>query len=364
MKFLFDATVLQQSATGIAKATMGLYEACLLEESEIEVTAFHRRPLACSLPANIHSVQYGTYFPEFIWRKVILPKYISDHKPMIVHFPWNGNIPKKFINTIIITTLHDVLPLNIPNYFKTDIAKERYRKRVQTDIDRTDLLITDSEYSKKEIMNNFKITNEPLVLHHGPTIRKKRERILELNNRSGDYFLYVGGYDPRKGIEKLIKIFINLHGEKKITSKLILTGSQEYFSQEFKFLIDKGYSLKIIEEKGYVSDNVLADLYSGAKALVYPSKYEGFGLPPLEAMALGCPVITTRYTSIPEICGDAALYINPDNDNSFAEGLISLENDSNLRHELKVKGMKQAAKFSWDTSAKKFLNEIQKFKEK
>ena len=356
MKFLFDATVMQQPATGVAKATLGLYNACFKQMSDIEVIALHRRKLHQPLPSYFRSTQYDQYLPDVLWRGISIPKYIYKYKPTFVHFPWNGNVPKIYTNTFVITTIHDVLPLIIPKYFKTKKAEEIYRKRVQTDINRSDLLITVSEFSKKELINNFQMEKEPLVLYHGPTIKKGH--VFESESESNNYFLYVGGYDSRKGIEELVKIFIKLHSQKRLSSKLVLTGHKIYFSRELKNLIDKGRSLGIIHEKGYVSDEMLAILYSGAKALVYPSKYEGFGLPPLDAMALGCPVITTRYTSIPEVCGDSAFYIEPDNEKNFAEGLIALENDSDLCKRLQTNGIKQVNFFSWDKSAKIFCKNL------
>lgn len=360
MKIMFDASVMQYPATGVAKTLFCLYNSSLSLMPSLKVSALHRQPLMYSLPSNIQSVQLGTYIPGRYWRGLGIPISILYHQPDIIHFPWNGNVPRLFSNTIVVTTIHDVLPLIIPNYFHSELDEKAYRDRIQNDIDRTHLLITDSEFSKQEIMKNFIVKAEPLVLYHGPTIQLDRQFINLKQKKVDDYFLYVGGYDQRKGIESLLKVFISLHKKKLLSSKLILTGTKHYFSTGFKQLIDEGHSLKILEEMGYVSDTVLSGLLSNAKALVYPSKYEGFGLPPLEAMALGCPVITTRYTSIPEICGDAAYYIEPDNEENFAEGLIALEDDSELRSRLTIKGKKQATKFSWDISAKKFLEEITK----
>lgn len=364
MRILFDATVMQQPSTGIARATLGLYEGCLSLEPSIEITALHQEPLLGALPPKIQSARFGTHVPKFLWRRLLLPRYVSRQQHNIIHFPWNGNVPKAFSNATVVTTLHDILPLIIPGYFNSEQAEQKYRKRIQSDIDRTHILLTVSEYSKKQIMDNFIVRHEPVVIHHGPTIKVDNKQPDLDSNKVGNYFLYVGGYDSRKGIEKLLTVFINLHREKMLSSRLILTGSKNYFSERFKRLIDEGHQLGIVEGMGYVSDTVLVDLFSKAKALVYPSKYEGFGLPPLEAMSLGCPVITTRYTSIPEICGDAAYYVEPDNEKDFAEGLIALENNQEMRRELKIKGKKQAAKFSWRVSAGIFLDEVTKISRK
>lgn len=358
MKIIIDATVMQLPATGVAKATLGLYSACFKQFPSLQVSALHRRPLKCIIPENFHAEHRGRYLPRGVWRTFFLPAYVTVKQPDFVHFPWNGNVPKGLSNTKVISTLNDVLPLAIPGYFKSMQDEKAYRRRVQADLDRTDVLITISEYSKNEMLSNFSVKNEPVVIPLGPTLQREHGKPCQDIQQSGDYFVYVGGYDARKGIDKLIKIFISLHREKIITSRLVLSGSKNYFSPAFKRLVDEGVQLGIIEEKGYVSDDELARLLMNSIALVYPSRYEGFGLPPLEAMALGCPVMTTRCTAIPEVCGDAAYYINPDDDNSFAEGIVALINDNELRQRLIEDGLKQASKFTWELAANIFHSSL------
>jgi glycosyltransferase involved in cell wall biosynthesis len=123
-------------------------------------------------------------------------------------------------------------------------------------------------------------------------------------------------------------------------------------------LIKEATQLGIIEEKGYVTDDMLIALIKNSIALVYPSKYEGFGLPPLEAMSLGCPIITSRQTSLPEICGAAAYYIDPDNEYEFAKAIIELENNADLRNRLSELGLNQSKRYSWYSSAKLFFKHI------
>ena len=357
MKLYFDATILQQPATGIAKATLGLYEACASLMPSLEIAALHRQQLECPLSNRIQSIQFGADLPEVLWRQISLPMYSLNHPPKHIHFPWNGYIPHFFSDTTIISTIHDVLPLIIPGYFKSKIGEKNYRKRIQRDINRSDIIITDSNYSRKQIMENFETNNPPIVIYPATNLSKSNV-ILEPEKDYGEYFLYVGGYNPRKGLDILLRTFIKLNQNKELSSKLILTGQKNYFSIEFKKLVEKGKNLGFVQELGYVSDNQLAGLYSNAKALVYPSRYEGFGLPPLEAMTLGCPVITTKCTSIPEICGDAACYVELEDDIDLANKLIAMENSDENVNKLKKLGKERAAKFSWTESAKIFLDSI------
>lgn len=354
MKIFFEGTVLQIPATGISKTLLNLYETSFKISPSIEVTALHNKPLKYSLPPEIQSFQLGSGIPRNLWMSLCLPFYVRTKKPDIIHFPWNGGVPRFLDGINVITTIYDVLPLIIPNFFKSKRQENQYRDNIQKSIDRSNLILTISEFSKQEIINNFEVNNEVTVLPPGPTVKSKS---YENNFPKFEYFLYVGGYDRRKGIENLLKVFLKLIREKKLHNKLILTGSRNYFSKSFKDLVKKGVRSGFVEEWGYVSEETLSNLYSNATALIYPSKYEGFGLPPLEAMKLGCPVITTKCTAIPEVCGSAAYYINGIED--LSEALLRLENDMKLREKLISKGKIQATKFSWESSAKLFLDKIE-----
>ncbi len=293
MNIVLDATVFEEPITGIAKVTLFLYRHCLRLMPSLVVTGLHRRPLKTAIDPAIRPAAAGTFLPKAAWRKVVLPVMLFLRRDSLAHFPSNGDIPSLVKNRTVITTLHDVLPLTIPDYFTSSGELEAYRRGKQADIFRSDLLITDSMFSKQEILKHFIVRKEPYVIYPGCTLEIGR-RELHLGAEWGDeFFLYVGGYDPRKGIEQLLTVFLDLHREKKLLSKLVLTGSPNYFSSRLKNLIQEGTQSGFVEEKGYVSDDILAGLYERAKALIYPSKYEGFGLPALEAMQLGCPVATT-----------------------------------------------------------------------
>jgi glycosyltransferase involved in cell wall biosynthesis len=360
MRITVDGTVFQQPITGIAKGTRALYQNSIELMQSLDVVVVHKKPLMCTFVPKIRSTQVAKAVPTILWRSLALPVYVSRLKPAFLHFPWNGFVPKHISGTRVITTLHDVLPLTMPKYFTSKKAEAAYRQRVQNDIDRSDLLLTISEFSKEEILRNFKVNAEPVVIHYAPTLDASSRLPASPEGNNHDYFLYVGGYDKRKGIESLLRVFTKLHNEGKLRSKLLLTGSRRYYSQELKRLIAEGLRIKAISELGYVPDAVLSELYAKAKALIYPSKFEGFGLPPLEAMAAGCPVLTTKCTSIPEICGDAVYYTDPDNEEAFASSIIDLHNDQELRDKLARRGLKQAAKFSWDGASRVFLDELLK----
>lgn len=360
MKVLLDAAVLESPATGIAKSTLGLYRACLHAAPALRVTALHRRPLAAPLPAAFTSLRRGSRLPRVLWRRSVLPLVVLGERAGVVHFPWNGDVPWLPSGTTVVTTLHDVLPLAIPGHFTDAAAERRYRKRLQRDLDRTHLVVTVSEYSKREITRHFVVRSDPLVLPNAPAqdlspAPGAAGRTASVPPRPWRYFLYVGGYDRRKNLEALLRVLIGLRSDRRVEGRLVLVGARRHVSDELTRLVAKGTAMGAVEELGYVSDAVLADLFRHAIALVYPSAYEGFGLPLLEAMSLGCPVITTRRTAIPEVCGEAAYYFDPDDEASLGEGLTALERDERLRARLVHEGARQASKFSWDEASRKFL---------
>ena len=356
MNILVDGTVFEQPHTGIAKAAIGLYRACTSLDPSVRVEFMHRRLLHGSLPDGVSGVRMWSVLPPPLWRRLALPVKAWKRRPAVVHFPWNGVVPRLPGEATVVTTLHDVLPLEIPGYFTSADAEASYRRSKQRDIQRTHLLITDSEYSKRAIMSQFEVTREPVVIHLASSLPAGAPGG---GQAEGKYFLYVGGYDPRKGLDALIKCFLALWRGKRLAGRLVLIGERRYHSEAFRRLVSEGVAAGGVEELGYVPDADMAARYSGATALLYPSKYEGFGLPPLEAMTQGCPVLITRCSSLPEICGDAASYVDPDNEQDLAEALIALDTNVDLRRQLREKGKAQAARFSWDRSARVYLNALE-----
>lgn len=357
IKIFIDGSVMEEHATGIAKTTQYLYN-YLAEvfSEEIEISVIYRKELKCALSNKINRIKLLNIPKNRIWRNIIFNSFLFFSKYDYIHFPWNGDIPLFTRKNKNISTIHDVLPLIIPNYFINYRDREKYLRKMQQNLDRSSIIFTDSEFSKNEIKKYFNVSIDPIILPFGETIEKTNEILHPKFNES--YFFYVGGYDKRKGIDKLLKVFIEAYKSEKIKSKLFIAGKPYYFSKDFEKQITYGKELGCIEEKGYITDLELMGYLSNAEALVYPSKYEGFGLPPLEAMKLGCPVITTHETSIPEVCGNAALYIDIDNEEEFKEALVRLEKDGELREKMKEEGYLQSEKFSWEVSSRIFMKTI------
>ena len=358
MKILFDATVFQLPFTGVAKSTLFLYRECLKTSATLEFVGVHSRKLFKPLPEGISTEVIGRYVPERYWMSTAMLKAARELKPDVVHFPWNGNIPDGARGAVIATTIHDVLPLEIPNFFGGNAqSREQYCTRLQKDIHRSNVLFTTSQYSKQEITKNFDVDKEITLIYHGPTLDSPKET--GTNFPAGNFFIYLGGYGGRKGLPKLLETYLKLYKAQKIRSSLLIVGKPSFISSKFSAMLTEGKKLGVVEERGYVDDEELASLLINARALIYPSRYEGFGLPPLEAMNLGCPVVTTRGTALPEICGEAVYYIDPDSDEDFYRAYMDLEFNSSLREELIQKGRKQASTFSWSKTANIFLHTLE-----
>jgi glycosyltransferase involved in cell wall biosynthesis len=355
---VFDASVLEMPFTGIAKTSLLLYRECLVQMPGLTIAGVHRKTVAGEVPAGVALARGGRLFSADLWRRYSLPRQVKRQRATVVHFPWSGGVPAGLSDCCVVTTIHDVLPLEIPDGFKNIRDEHRYRQDRQRDIDRSHILFTDSEYSKRQLQNNFLLRSEPIVNYFGPTLESNRKDPPVTDAVENPYLFYLGGYDRRKGIVELLRVFLELRRQGRLNCRLLLAGKSHYFSEELRKLILAGKESGSVRELGYVPDRELVGLLQNALALVYPSRFEGFGLPPLEAMHAGCPVITTSRTSIPEVCGNAALYIDPDAGTEFGEALVAVESDAPLRARLREAGLRQAQKFSWGKAATTFLEEI------
>lgn len=351
MHILLDGTVFEIAQSGIARATLGLYRAAGELDPALRVSVLHRRGLCVELPATWRQMAWGSRLPLQAWRQLAFHVAQLALRPDWIHFPWNGGLPLLPLVGRVAVTLHDVLPLEIPEFFAATGALQEYRRGKSRDLRRADLVLTDSEYSRRRICEEFPGEHDPKVLLLGPLDERPRD----ISPLPVPYFIYVGGYDPRKGLPLLVSRHLGLRKAGLLSSPLVLTGYPSYFDEDFHRLVQEGVAAGYIIECGQLRDDDLATWVCHARALLYPSRYEGFGLPPLEAMDLGCPVLTTPFTSLPEICGDAVLYADPRDEQAWTTAWLRLENDAHLRRELREKGRQRAGMFSWDVSARQLL---------
>ena len=231
---------------------------------------------------------------------------------------------------------------------------------------RADMIVTVSEFSKSEILKWFPEHEKKLrVVPCGVDLDRFKpctepERIPQVKQSlgiEGDYFLYVGTIEPRKNLERLI-IAYDIFSKRKggDVPKLVLAGGKGWlYDGIYGKVQELGLDKQVIFTK-YIPSEDMNPLMCGALAFVFPSIYEGFGIPPLEAMACGVPVLASDAASLPEVTGDCAVTCDAFSEESIAEGLARLCDDGELRKDLSVRGRKRAELFTWDSSAEKLYN--------
>jgi len=225
----------------------------------------------------------------------------------------------------------------------------------------TDKIITISENSKKDIMNIYKIPEEQIIVTNLGVDKKfkkikNKKALKDVKNKYDlpeNFILFVGTIEPRKNLENLIRVYSKYENK---GTKLVIVGKTGWKYKPFFKTLEQLNLNKDIKLMGFVEDDDLPYFYNLAKVFVYPSFYEGFGLPPLEAMACGCPVITSNTSSLPEVVGKAGLMINPYSlENELIPALQKIFYNLNYRNNLIKKGFLQAKKFNWENSVKKIL---------
>jgi glycosyltransferase involved in cell wall biosynthesis len=276
-----------------------------------------------------------------------------------------------------IVTIHDLVITRFPNQRATTlnpllykIKFWAYRLVIWLAVKRAKKIITVSEFSKKEIIDYFKLPSEKIVVTYegvdkianrkSQIAKNSAQQILININKyqsiSSPYLLYVGAAYPHKNLENLLKAFKILTTSYNLKSyKLVLVGEQDYFYKKLKQEVKKLGLQKKVSFTGYLDDQTLNQVYQNALCYVFPSYYEGFGLPGLEAMAQGVPVIASQAGSLPEILGQAALYFDPHDVEDMARVINKVINDEALRKDMIKKGFEQIKKFNWEKCAKETL---------
>jgi glycosyltransferase involved in cell wall biosynthesis len=311
----------------------------------------------------------------YSWREqLFFPFILKKAKLDLVHFP-HFNVPI-FSSIPFVVTIHDLILTRFPSrrasmlpailyWFK----QAAYRFIISVAVRRASKIITVSKFTRQDIINQFHADpNKLAVTYEGvadlvndseDTITDA-ENILSLYGIRRPFLLYVGNAYPHKNLESLVSVFASLRQHQPNLS-LVMVGKDDYFYQRVKIkAINLGLCSSLANASvifpGYVPDNHLRFLYRQALVYVFPSLYEGFGLPPLEAMSAGCPVASSDQASLPEIIGEAAMYFNPYDKKDMLEKLNYLINDEAYRHQLVVRGYERVKIFSWRECAKMTLD--------
>ena len=302
-------------------------------------------------------ITYTMY--NFLTKKLnIRHNLIFGTKSDIYHF-FNFTIPKNIKGKVIVT-IHDTVFISAPETMGNRKALEEYKYGAK----KSDLIITVSKSAKNDIIKNLGVIEDKIeIVHPGIDIesyskkyeKEYLEKIRKKYKLPLEYILYLGTIEPRKNIERIVKAFKNYKKEVKDDLKLVIVGNKGWKYDNIMKLIESMGTDIILT--GYIDEEDKIPIYKLAQIFVFPSLYEGFGMPVLEAMAAGVPVITSNVSSLPEVAGDAAILVDPLNEDEIFEAYKKIRNDSNYREEMILKGYEQAKKYQWKYSAKK-LEEI------
>lgn len=295
-------------------------------------------------------------FKNFIFNGIVLPVFFKKSQCDLYHAPWGFNLPN-VKNVKKILTVHDLRTLKISdNKYPQDLKS--FNKTLKL----ADVCITVSETTRKDILENFDVSPEKIkVVYNGVDERfmpvsdmKLLSAVRRKYNIQKKYFFSVGGV-PRKNVERLITAFSLFKYKHDFLLIIGGEGSHGPWYQTHLNLINKLGLTDIVKLIGYIPDRDLPLLYNGSECFVFPSLYEGFGIPVLEAMKSGVPVIASNVSSLPEVGGSAAIYIDPYKEETIAEAMQRIVEDSQLKQELIIKGLARSKEFSWRKMAEETL---------
>jgi alpha-1,3-rhamnosyl/mannosyltransferase len=373
MKVLIDGTPLLRERTGVGRYTKQLLEAVLdLDRSSQYVVYGYVGTRGQVLPVTAANLRYRLV--RMAPRRLLNTMHRELHlappadlvarvRPDVVLFPNNTMVPV-LGRAKRVVVVHDLAFKRHPDFFTT--RHRRFLDRfVPEALDRASAIVTVSEFTKRELSAVFGIDRARVtVIPNGVDVGVFRpvaaEAVDEVRARYGlpaGYLLSVGTLEPRKNLVRLLHAYAALPQHLKRSHPLVLVGPRGWHDAEIVATLDElQRSGEPVKRLGYVAELDLASLYAGAAAFVFPSLYEGFGLPALEAMASGTPVVASNCGSVREVVGDAALLVEPTDAASITAGLERVLGDAAVAQQLRARGPARAGAFSWRESALRLLS--------
>lgn len=338
--------------TGLGVYATNIYQHLQSFYPEIEV-------VPCAIPFQLPQpvspgVQklFAAYW-QIIHARLILPLRASQLRCDLIHYTMTMPIPAR-MPCPIVATVHDLIPFLYPEW-APPLRGYRLRRGVRLAIQRSQHIITDSTATKQDVMTYFGLPNErvtTVLLGQGiplPNIDPidAAQSIAAHYHLEPGYVLCVGSLEPRKNIEQVIEAYALLRRHRPQMPRLVVVGGGTWRHNRLRELATKLQLEQQIVFTGHVPTIHLSALFRCAGVFVYPSLYEGFGFPPLEAMACNCPVVTSNTTSLPEVVGNAALLIDPQDVYALATGIEQVLFDADLAQELRSRGQVRVQQFSW-----------------
>ena len=292
-----------------------------------------------------------------------IPLSLARERVRLVHEPHYVLPPLVRCRSVV--TIHDCIHLMFPQYLPSKLAHVYAKGSMWSAAHKADRILTVSEASKRDILRFFNVPPEKVAVIYNaiderflaPANAERMELVRQRYQLDHPFVLYVGNIKPHKNIERLIDAFGRARSQCPKDLKLVIIGDEISKYPGLRQSVHKHKLDKHVRFLGFQPMETLAAFYRLARAFVFPSLYEGFGLPPLEAMACGSPVVTSNVSSLPEVAGGAALLVDPLDANAIASGMVQAVTDETLRADLISRGLDRARSFSWPQSVKK-IHEI------
>ncbi len=353
------ADVIDNQNAGIHHYTKNLIESFLKIDKENRYSFIHNRENDFFKNTENYIILNKKGLGKESYRRFFkIPKLIKELKPDIVLEPCHigpFNLPK---NIKRVTIIHDLTPILFPKFHikRSTIIHKLLLGRV---IKNADLIITPSENTKRDILNSYKTSTKIEVINEGvtpPNFEAKEPQETGLPQVKSLYLLYLGTIEPRKNLDTLVDAFLELKAKHNLQHKLVLAGG---IGWKVATLLNRIKNEKEIILTGYVTEEQKASLYKNTDIFIYPSLYEGFGLPPLEAMSYGIPVICSTGGSLKEIFKNHALMFEPNNKEILKKHILNLIKNLQEKTLITQRGQEYSKNFTWDSTAKKIIENFE-----
>ncbi len=372
MRVVLDGrTLLSDAPRGTGKAFMEVYRRLptmcadwefvfLHRNRRVDGRSFEQLPNVSIKYADIRGHRFN------LWQSLRLPLTAKLARADVLHCP--ANMGPRWSATPILATIHDLIPIQ-PEFRASSWRK--WAKRVGRIAHQARFVTTPSEFSRMQLIETFgvpehKVISIPWAANSSYRPLPRRDASSPICSRyqlepDRPYVLAFGAEDPRKNTRRILEAWSGLSSAERGDAVLIVVGLQENFRDSLLKSSRQANSDSCVRLHGYVPEEDVPGLIGGAEFLCFPTLYEGFGLPVLDAFACNTPVMTSQNSSIPEVAGDAVMYVDPRSTRAITSAMASLLRDHAMRQQLVVAGRQQAQKFSWDRCAKQYRDVIQRF---
>ncbi len=360
LKVGFDAAALGRKLTGLEVTVYEILKALPDFNLPFEFHIFCRiLPEALSRlidQPNI-KIHFSPYSSQILTEQVWLPWKIQNLQLNGTHFP--AFAPSLLISEKFILTIHDDVPWQMTSTMSWK-GRLYFKIPMQCMASKATAIITDTLYHQKTLQKHLKLSHEPIVIPLAPRAFDMHP-VMPMNiSIKKPYILCVGSLEPRKNLPLLLEAFINLKEKYQLSHQLIIVGRKAWIENKVFQKLKEYEQQSYIILTDYVKEDQLAWLYQNAAFFVLPSKYEGFGLTPLEAMALGCPVISSNAACLPEVLGKGALFFENNNHHDLIEKMLYIITHHTICKELSKKGQEWVKKYSWNNTTNSLLQLYEK----